>query len=304
MKRKNRKEIIATPVDRIFHICNYTIFVLLALIFAYPFYYIFINTISRNDYVDLGRVLFLPVDVHLSNYVQIFQIKGLERAAFISVARTVTGTLLAMFGASYLGYLFSKQEMWHQKFWYRFVIITMYFSAGLIPGYLNIKALGMIDTFWVYVIPGMIPAFNMVLVKTYMEQIPPSMEESAAMDGAGIFRRYVYIMLPMSLPILATIAVFSAVAQWSAFMDTVIYIRSSRLHTLQYVLYRYFREVEAVVAQIQAGEMVSEEQLKNMITTTAVRLTTTVVVTFPVMLVYPFMQKYFLKGIMIGAIKG
>jgi multiple sugar transport system permease protein/putative aldouronate transport system permease protein len=163
--------------------------------------------------------------------------------------------------------------------------------------------LGLINSFWVYVIPGMFPVYNMVLVKTYMENIPAALEESAAIDGAGYFRRYLFIMLPMSLPILATIAVFIAVGQWSAFMDTVLYINTSRLYTLQYRLYQYFHQVDAIVQQIENG-MVNESQISNMITPTSVRLTATVVITLPIMFVYPFMQRYFMKGIMIGAIKG
>ncbi len=288
--------------DRVFHIINDSFFILLAIIFAFPFYYIVINTISRNDYVDLGRILFLPVNIHFSNYREIFEIDGLGLALFVSVARTVVGTFLALFGSSFLGYLFSKQKMWRYKFWYRFTIITMYFSAGLIPGYLNIKALGLLDTFWVYVIPGMVPVYNMILIKTFMEQIPGSLEESAEIDGAGTFRRYLYIVLPMSSPILATVAVFTAVGQWNSFMDTVLYISSSKLRTLQYLLYQYFQEVNSILNLIKAGEDVTN--IEKMITPTAIRLTTTVIVTLPVLLVYPFMQKYFTKGLMVGAIKG
>lgn len=288
--------------DRIFHASNYVVFIMLTFAFAFPFYYIIINTISANNLVDLGRVLFWPKKIHFSNYTEIFKLSGLGLAAFISIARTAVGTLLSVLGASYLGYLFSKNEMQYHKFLYRLVIITMYFSAGLIPGYLNIKALGLLNTFWVYVIPGMFPVFNMILVKTYMEQIPPALEESAAIDGASILRRYFFIMLPMSIPILATISVFTAVDQWSAFMDTVLYISDSKLHTLQYILYRFFQQVSSIVSRIQAGEELID--IEKSITPSAVRLTITVIVTLPMMLVYPFMQKYFLKGIMIGAVKG
>jgi multiple sugar transport system permease protein/putative aldouronate transport system permease protein len=299
---KSKNAIRDNATDRIFHFCNYTVFIVMSLVFAFPFYYVIINTVSNNQLSALGKILFYPIGFHLDNYRQIFLLPSLPRATFISVARTVLGTLLAVFGASYLGYLFTKRNMWHYKFWYRLVIATMYFSAGIIPEYLNIKALGLINTFWVYIIPGMFPVYNLVLVKTYMEQIPPFLEESAAIDGAGILKRYLLIMLPMSIPILATIAVFTAVAQWSNFMSTVLYITKSPLFTLQYILYRYFQEVESVARQIQAGENI--ENLENLISPIGIRLTITVIVTFPVMLVYPFMQRYFMKGIMIGAIKG
>lgn len=289
---------------RIFEIANYTTYTLFMLICIFPFYYIFINTISANNLVDRGLILFLPRQVHFNNYLEVLKLDRIGSAALISVARTVLGTVLSVLGSSYMGYLFSKRNMWRHKFWYRFVIITMYFSAGLIPSYLNIKMLGLMNTFWVYVIPGIFPVFYMILVKTFIEQIPSALEESAQIDGAGYFTRFMVIVMPLCIPILATIAVYICVDQWNGFMDTVLFISNYRLYTLQFLLYQYFQQADSIAKMIKSGVDVSLIDIKHVITPTSVRLTITVVITVPILFVYPFMQKYFIKGIMMGAIKG
>jgi multiple sugar transport system permease protein/putative aldouronate transport system permease protein len=182
----------------------------------------------------------------------------------------------------------------------------MYFNAGLIPTYLNMRLLHLDNTYWVYIV-GVVNAFNMILVKTYIESIPDSIEESASIDGAGYLVIFFRLILPLSLPILATVAVFSAVGHWNSFMDTLIYVRDSRLYTLQFLLWQYLNEATQLAramqnAASQAGGMASSPAVT--LTTTAVRMTIAMVVTLPVLFVYPFFQRYFLKGIMLGAIKG
>jgi multiple sugar transport system permease protein/putative aldouronate transport system permease protein len=194
--------------------------------------------------------------------------------------------------------------MWNRKIWYRFVIITMYFNAGLIPVYMNIKILGLMNSFWVYVIPGIFPVFNMVLVKTFVESISPAMEESAQIDGAGYYKCFFYIILPLSIPILATVALFSAVGQWNSWFDTLLYISNYKLFTLQYLLREYFNQAEKVLQLQESGMTITGKDIEKIITPTAVRLTITVVVTFPIMCVYPFIQRYYIKGVMVGAVKG
>jgi multiple sugar transport system permease protein/putative aldouronate transport system permease protein len=190
--------------------------------------------------------------------------------------------------------------MWKRKFWYRFVVITMYFSAGLIPAYLNNRMLHLNNTFWIYIIPGLISVYNMILVKTSIEGMPPSLEESAYLDGAGYFRRFIQIVLPLQTPILATIALFTAVGQWNDFFTTQLYITDTKLYTLQYVLYELLKQAQAMSAAL------SEESadLINQLSPTGVRLTLTAIVILPVILIYPFIQRFYIKGIMIGAVKG
>ena len=217
--------------DHIFQAINYAVFTLITLICVYPFYYIVINTISDNKLVDLGRVMFYPIGIHFDNYVNIMKLPNMGTGAINSVARTVIGTALCTLLTSYMAYLFTKEELWGRKVWYRLTVATMYFSAGLIPGYLNIKMLGLMNTFWVYIIPSLISVYNMVLVKTYIESLPASLEESAQIDGAGYFRRFAVIVLPLCVPILATIALYSAVGHWNNFMDCLLYIQSPKLYT-------------------------------------------------------------------------
>jgi ABC-type glycerol-3-phosphate transport system permease component len=180
----------------------------------------------------------------------------------------------------------------------------MYFNAGLIPGYLNIRALHLDNTFLVYVI-GVVSAFNLILVKTYIESIPESLEESAEIDGAGYLTVFFRLILPLCQPILATIAVFTAVGQWNSFMDTLLYIRNSRLFTLQFLLWQYLNEATAIANAMRTmATQGGYFDPSGMLTTSSVRMTIAMVVTLPVLFIYPFFQRHFVKGIMMGAIKG
>ena len=183
--------------DIAFNIVNYTVFILITLACIFPFYYLFINTISSNELVRLGKIQLYPQEIHFQNYVQVMKIPGILDALFVSVARTVLGTIWTVGGCAFLGYLCTKQEMWLRKLWYRLIIITMYFSAGLIPWYMNLRMLGFLDNFWVYVIPGLVSPYNVILVKTFIEALPPSLEESATLDGAGYTRVFISVIMPL-----------------------------------------------------------------------------------------------------------
>jgi len=291
---------------RIADVFIYVIFILFVIICVFPFYYIFVNTISDNLLVSTGQIMLLPRGIHFENYVSIFQLRGLGTAAFISFARTVLGTFGTLVCSSFLGYAFSKKEMWGRKIFYRFTIITMYFHAGIIPWFLTMRALGLQNNFLAYVLPFLVVPFYVVLFKTYIESLPASLEESAQLDGAGYFIRFFKIILPLSSPILATIAVFSAVLQWNAFLDTLFLMTRSEMFTLQFLLWQYLSEANAIAAIMRAGAagMADAIDVSRMLTPTSIRMTISIVVTLPVMLVYPFFQRFFLKGIMIGAVKG
>ena len=274
------------------------IFLVFTFLCVYPFYYLIICTISDRSMVGLGRIAFLPRGINFSNYIEIFNLQNLDRAVIISVTRTLLGTALNLFCTSYMAYFFTKQDMWGRKFMYRFTVITMYFSAGLIPSYLNNRMLGLNNTFWIYIVPGLVSVYNMILVKTSIEAMPKDLEESAYLDGAGYFRRYFKIVLPLQKPILATIALFTAVGHWNDFFTTKLYITNTRLYTMQFVLYEMLTQVKAAAEQITTNDPFAT------ITPTGIRLTLTAVVILPVLLVYPFIQRYYVKGIMVGAIKG
>lgn len=284
----------------------YLVFGIFTIICILPFYYLFINTISDNALSAKGDVLFWPKGIHFSNYIKILTMKGLPLSALVSVSRTVLGTLLTVVGTSFLGYALSKKEMWMQKFWYRFVVITMYFNAGVIPWYINMKNLGMLNNFLAYIIPGIISPFSLILFKTYLESIPASLEESADLDGAGYLVRYSRIVMPLCKPIIATISVFAAVGQWNSFTDTLYLMTDSRLFPLQYLLYQYLSEANAM-AQIlsqKAASGIGIADVSALITPTSIKMTVAMIVVLPILFVYPFFQKYFVGGIMIGAVKG
>ena len=293
-----------TAGDKVADVFIYLFYTFFTFICVFPFYFVLINTISDNTYVSRGAILFLPQGIHFNNYLQIFQLPGIFDAAFMSVARTSIGTFLTLVGSSFLGYAMTRQEYWGRRFWYRFFIITMYFNAGLIPFFLTIRTLGLMNNFWVYVLPGMVGPFNMILIKTYIESVPAALEESAEIDGAGYLRRYFFIILPLSKPILATIAIFAAVGQWNAFMDTVMFANRPHLFTLQFILFRYLNELHALADLIRRSPEMAGEVAGRMLTPVAIRYTITAVVVMPILLVYPFFQRFFTKGIMIGAVKG
>lgn len=291
--------------DVVFQTVNILFFLLFALICIYPFYYIIINSISDNELVKKGIIRFLPQGIHFQNYTKIFQLNGIGRAAVNSVLRTVLGTGAMLISSTVLGYAMSRKEYWHRKFWYRFLVITMYFGAGLIPGYLNMKRLGLLNNFWVYVLPAFVSPYNMILVKTYIESIPESLEEAAIVDGGGYFARFTRVILPLCKPIIATVTIFTAVGQWNAFMDTILYMTGSKNQTLQSVLYMYLTQSNRMAELMKEGGMAAMSEAERYAANPqSVRLTITVVTLLPVLMIYPFFQRYFTKGIMIGAVKG
>lgn len=303
MATRTKSRIKNTKADMIFNIIAYTIFSLLIIIFAYPFYYLLINTISDNELVNLNKVVLYPIGIHFNNYIGVLKLDRLKDAAIISVARTLIGTFSTLLFTAYAGYVFSKTEMWGRKIWYRLAVTTMYISAGMIPIYLNVKNLGLMNSFWVYIVLHLFSAYNMILVKTYIESLPPSLEESAEIDGAGYLTRFFRIVLPLSKPILATIGLFAAVTHWNNMFDTKMYITKQKLFTLQYVLYEYYEQVKSIQETMVQNGM-DPALLKELSSATTTRLTMTAVTVIPIMCVYPFIQKYYMKGIMIGAVKG
>ena len=294
-----------TAGDVFFSVINYTVFILFTIICVLPFYYIFINTISANDLVVKGRIVLLPQGFHLSNYMKIFSMQGLPQAAIITLSRTVLGTVSSVLFTGFAAFCIARPELWMRKFCYRFFIITMYFSAGLIPWYLNMRMLGLTNNFLAYII-GVISPYNLILFKTYIESISPSMSESAEIDGAGYLTVFFRILFPLCKPIVATIAVFTAVGHWNSFMDTLFLMTDPRLHTLQFMLWRFMSEANAIANAMRLAAEQGQEftPTAQMLTPSSVRMTISMVVVLPVLCVYPFFQRFFMKGIMIGAVKG
>ena len=309
-EKKNRyhkaKPYRRTKGDIIFNILNYTFYIAFTFTCIFPFYYLLINTISDNELVRKGQINFLPVGFNISNYLSLLQAKEVGQAFLVSAGRTLLGTALMVMASAFVGYLVTKQQMWHRKLWYRFLVITMYFNAGLIPWYLNMSMLGLTNTFWAYIIPGIVAPYNIILVKTYIESIPAELEESALIDGASTLVIFWKLIWPLSKPILATVAIFGAVGHWNSFQDSLILMQGApEMYTLQHRLYLYLNQASNIAAMMNSGSSALSETIQSsLLNTKVIKYTISMVSIIPILMVYPFMQKYFEKGIMMGAVKG
>ena len=288
-----------SPHRKVFNVVNVVLFLLIDLICLYPLWYILIQSLS--DGAKAAHALVLPVNFTLENYRMILSRQDIGHALLISILRTVIGTSLTVLGCMLMGYLFTKQNMPFRKLLYRMLTITMYVSGGLIPTYLAYKSYGINNTFLVYLLPTIVDAYYVILIKTYVESLPASVEESAMLDGAGVFTVFGKIILPMSLPIIATIAIYASVNQWNSWIDNHLYaINNKGLETLQYLLYKYMQEAQRISQELK-------EKNPNMlikVTPRGVRMTITMITTVPILLVYPFLQRFLIKGLLIGAVKG
>ena len=292
--------------DWVFEIINHAFFLIFTVLCIFPFYYIFINTVSDNDLVRKGAINFIPRGIHIQNYISMFNVNDVGTALVVTVGRTILGTVLMVLASAFGGYLVTKQEMWCKKIWYRCLVVTMYFNAGLIPWYLNMSMLGLTNSFWAYIIPGIVAPYNIILVKTYIESIPAELEESAKIDGATYMTVFRKIIWPLSKPILATIAIFGAVGNWNSFTDSLILMPDApQLHLLQHKLYTYLNAASNLKSVMSSGAgTISGAAAQNVLNAKTIKYTISMVTVLPILLVYPFMQRYFEKGIMLGAVKG
>lgn len=292
--------------DKMISVITYVVYAFFAFCCVYPFYYIFINTISSNELSARGKILFYPQEIHWTNYKNVMKIEGLLGALKVSVARTVIGTIVTVAIAAFLGYMFTRETMWARKFWYRFVAATMYFNAGIIPWFITMKNLHLTNNFWGYIWPVAVSPFYIILCKTFVESVPKELQEAAFIDGAGTLRVFFQIILPVIKPIIATVAIFAAVAQWNAFQDTLLLVTDDKLYTLQYTLYQYINQASSLKSLVNNSSSSASmaASLAHAATATSIRMTVTIVVVTPIMIVYPAFQRFFVKGIMIGAVKG
>ncbi|WP_019909433.1 carbohydrate ABC transporter permease [Paenibacillus sp. HW567] len=295
-----------STTDKVISVTNYILFSLFAFICIYPFYSIIINTISANDLSAKGEIVFLPKQIHFQNYIDVFKIPGLWNAFVVSLGRTVIGTILTVGASAFLGFMFAQEDMWGKKFWYRFTIITMFFSAGIIPWYLTMRSLHLTNNFLAYILPSIVAPFFIILVKTFVESTPKELQQAASIDGAGTITIFYKVILPISKPILATVAIFSAVNQWNSFQDTLLLVTDSKLYSLQFILYNYINQASSLstMVNLQNAGSTAMASLATKQTTTSIRMTVTIIVVAPILLVYPIFQRFFVKGIIIGAVKG
>ena len=287
--------------SKIFDWFNFLFMLLFAFIMIYPFWNQLI--VSFNEGVDTmyGNLYFWPRKFTFENYQYVFQRQNLAKGALISVLRCVVATVSSLFCTGLLAYVTTIKAFKGRKFMRIIFIITMYFSGGLIPTYLLYTKLGLMETFTVYWLPGLFGAYNMLLIGSYIAGLPESLAESARIDGASELTIYFRIIIPLCKPVFAALAVMIAVGHWNSWFDVLLYNSSGKWDTLQVYLRKILLQAEQA-AQLQA-EQKMYEAMKNL-TTTSIRAATTMVVSLPILFVYPFFQKYFVGGITIGAVKG
>jgi putative aldouronate transport system permease protein len=292
--------------DVAFNTFNFIFMLSLVVITLYPF----LNTVavSFNNGVDTlrGGIYLWPRQFSLQNYKAIFLGGAVFHAFFISVARTVLSTVLNIFFTTMLSFTLSRKEYVLRKPITIVFVLTMYFNAGIIPNYFLIKNLGLTGSFWVYVIPTMIAAFNMIVIRTFINGIPESFVESARIDGAGDFRIFMQIIFPLCKPVLATIALFVAVGAWNTWFDTFLYNSSKQnLSTLQYELMKLLSSTQNFNSNpaLANGVGGNSHSAANMVTSLSIRASITIVAAVPILLVYPFLQRYFIVGINVGGVK-
>ena len=257
--------------------------------------------ISFNDGTDAlrGGIYLLPRKFSLKNYITVLQKDNLIIGAYVTVARTVIGTLLALFSNAILAFVVSRKRFLFKKQLSLFWVVTMYVNGGMIPTFLLYKNLGLTNSFWVYVIPGMVSAFNMLVIRTYMNGIPDSLEESAQLDGAGYMTIFTKIISPLCKPVYATVALFVAVGQWNSWFDAMLYNRmSANLTTLQYELMKLLSSVTN-----QGNSVEAMKNAAGAVTPTSVRAAATILTMLPIICLYPFLQRYFVTGLTIGGVK-
>lgn len=296
-RRKSRKK--TSVADKVFVTLNTLFMIMFVIITLYPV----LNTlaISLNDGTDAlrGGIYLLPRKFTWKNYITVLQKDNLIMGAYITVARTVIGTALALFANAILAFIVSRKRFMFKKQLSLFWVITMYVNGGMIPTFLLFKTLHLTNSFWVYVISGMFSAFNMLVIRTYMNGISDSLEESAQLDGAGYTTIFLKIISPLCKPVYATVALFVAVGQWNSWFDAMLYNRmSANLTTLQYELMKLLSSVTN-----QGNSVEAMKNAAGSVTPTSVRAAATILTMLPIICLYPFLQRYFVTGLTIGGVK-
>ena len=296
----HKMKTVRTPGEWVLDIFKAVFLALVVVITVYPFWNIFI--ISINDATDAirGGIYFFPRKLSFSSYQEILGRQTFLDSIKVSVARTVIGTPVAVLVTSMLAFALSRKDLVGRKFWNILFIFTMYFGGGLVPYYMVLKNIKLLDTFWVFIFPMAMSVYNMILVRSYIDSMPEELFEAAKIDGANDLVVYFRMILPLSKPILMTVGLFVAISQWNSWFDAYLYTSSQSLKPMQSIL------VE-ILNQYQTGATTSA-QMSNAkagltVTPDSIRMAATMVATLPIIMVYPFIQKYFVKGIMLGAVK-
>jgi len=284
----------------VFDILN-ILFMLIALVVCiYPLYCLFVSSLSDPKKTESWFLIF-PTNVSLNSYKEIFANNRILRPIMISLLRAVIGTIITLICCSMFSFLVTQKELPHRKGIYKYMVITMYLNAGMIPWIITMVTYGLKNNFFVYIVPTALSAFYVILIKTYIESIPGELEESARIDGAGFFTTYFKIVLPVSTPIIGAVGMFSAVSQWNSWYDNLMLVQDNNLKTLQLMLYQVIQNMSVVMNDPKTAGTAMTVNRPSIL---SVRSAIAVLTVIPILLVYPFMQRYFAKGVMVGAVKG
>lgn len=285
--------------DRIFDVFLYIFLGLMAFIFIYPFWTVLAMSFNTATDTMRGGIILWPREFTLNNYAAVFKDNSIYNAYLITISRTVLGTLTHLLCTSAFAYGLSKKYLIGRKFYFTLCIITMFFSGGMIPGVLNIFNLGLDDSFLVYIIPGLYSVYDMIIIKSFFNAMPQSLEESARIDGANDLTVFFRIVLPNSKAVLATIGLATAVGQWNAWFDAYLYVDNEKLWPVQLLLQRVISSATNMADAVAQNPNLAAGSISPY----SVQLATIIVAIGPIILIYPFFQKYFVKGMMIGAVK-
>ena len=292
------------------HKVFYAVLVIILTLFSIAMIFPYLNVVAKafNEGYDTmqGNITIYPRVPTLQNFLTLFNNDLIIHSGFISISRVIIGTLLALIVQFSAAYAIKKKNLKGKEAILVFLMIPMFFGGGLIPVYILYSKIHLLNNFLVYVLPGAFSLFNMVIIRTYLSTIPDSFEESATIDGANEITIMFRIMIPLSMPILATIALWTLVGHWNDWVTTLYFITKTKLYTMQYVLMRILREHEEIQKMIQESIMLGQavkEGTGTKATQQSIQAAQIVLTTIPIIITYPFLQKYFIKGVMLGAIK-
>lgn len=290
---------ILSKTDRLFDTVNIIGMLLICFLTLYPIWYVLVNSFNDGQDAMRGGIYWIPRVFSFDNYVEVFKNPGIMTAMGITIAKTVIGVVCHVLFTAMVGYALSRKELLGRKIYLIMGTITMFFYGGLIPTFLLIRDLGMFDSFLVYIIPALFSFFDMIIFMAFFRDIPDGLEEAAKIDGANDLTIFARVIIPISMPVVATIALFHGVYQWNDYFTGMIYINNPDMQPIQTFLFR-------VVAQSSSNQIVATAgaAINRTVTSQSIKLATMVVTTLPIVLAYPFLQKYFVKGLMIGSIKG
>jgi putative aldouronate transport system permease protein len=285
-----------SPADALFDALIFIAAVVIFVISVYPFLYVFNYSISTSGQIS-SPLLLWPQKIQFKSYNLLFDDVSIINAFFVSVIRSVLGSVAMLIVNGMGAYALSRPNLPWGKFFRLFFLFTMYFSGGIIPTYMLYKNLNLLNSFWVYILPMIVVPFNMFLIKTYIESIPRDLEEAVLIDGGTEIDAYFRVLLPICMPVNAAVFLFSCINHWNAYIDTQLYnAKASELYTLQYVLYN------ALAVQMNRS-LEAAKQMGTMISTQSLKMAITIITIVPIMCVYPFLRKYFISGLLVGSVK-